>query len=191
MKNSRFYQDRICLPQVISHSHQPEHFLVATSLELIKAIRSGRLKNVRAVLDAGAPVELADGHGDPGLPMGIACFMGFVGIVRELAERGARVNLPDNRQPTSPLNMAIRGQRTEVVRTLIELGAKVPPGMVTGLSEQELLVAEWQAARRGGVAADSEILHAVEEIDMTRCMGTDTQVLELDMLRAARQQRKA
>jgi hypothetical protein len=164
---------------------------VATTLELIKAIRSGRLKKVRAALDAGAPVELADGHGDPGLPMGIACFMGFVDIVRELAARGARVNLPDNRLPTSPLSMAVRGQRTEVVRALIELGAKLPPGMVTGLSEQELLVAEWEAARRQGAAADSELLQAVEEIDMTATLGTDTQVLEQDMLRAARQQRKA
>ncbi|MDR2186567.1 MAG: ankyrin repeat domain-containing protein [Azonexus sp.] len=164
---------------------------MATTLELIKAIRSGRLKKVRAALDAGAPVELADGHGDPGLPMGIACFMGFVDIVRELAARGARVNLPDNRLPTSPLSMAVRGQRTEVVRALIELGAKLPPGMVTGLSEQELLVAEWEAARRQGAAADSELLQAVEEIDMTATLGTDTQVLEQDMLRAARQQRKA
>ncbi|MCL2344554.1 MAG: ankyrin repeat domain-containing protein [Desulfobulbus sp.] len=160
-----------------------------SQLELIKAIRSGRLKAVRAALDAGAPVELDDGHGDPGLPMGIACFMGFVDIVRELAAHGARVNLPDNSLPTSPLSMAVRGQRTEVVRALIELGAKVPAGMVTGLSAQELLVAEWEAARRAGnPESDSALLQAVEEIDVIRCSGTDTQVLEADMLRAAKLQ---
>lgn len=164
---------------------------MTTTLELIKAIRSGRLKNVRAVLDAGAPVELADGQGDPGLPMGIACFMGFVEIVRELAAHGAKVNLPDNSVPTSPLSMAVRGQRTEVVRALIELGAKVPAGMVTGLSAQELLVAEWQAARRDdNTEPDSKVLQAVEEIDMIRCIGTDTQVLESDVLRAAAQQQR-
>ncbi len=164
---------------------------MTTPLELIKAIRSGRLTAVRAALDAGAPVELADGQGDPGLPMGIACFMGFADIVRELAAHGAKVDLPDNSLSTSPLSMAVRGQRTEVVRTLIELGAKVPPGMVTGLSPQELLVAEWQAARREGVPeANSEVLQAVEEIDMVGCIGTDTQVLESDVLRAALQQRK-
>ena len=48
-------------------------------------------------------VELDDGQGDPGLPLGIACFMGFVDIVRELAKRGAKVNLPDNSVQTSPL----------------------------------------------------------------------------------------
>ncbi len=158
--------------------------------DLIKAIRSGRLKNVLAVLNAGVPVELADGQGDPGLPMGIACFMGFVDIVRELAARGAKVDLPDNRLPTSPLSMAVRGQRTEVVRALIELGARVPPGMVTGLSAQELLVAEWHAARRAGnPEPDNKVLQAVEEIDMIRCIGTDTQVLEADVLRAATEQR--
>ena len=159
---------------------------MTTQLELIKAIRSGRLKAVRAVLDAGVPAEAATGREDDGLPMGIACFMGFVDIVRELAARGARVDLPDNSAPTSPLSMALRGQRTEVVRALIELGAKVPPGMETQLSEQELLVAKWQAARREGEAGEhKEILQQVEEINLIGCSGTDTQVLESDALRAA------
>jgi hypothetical protein len=48
------------------------------------------------------------------------------------SSRGAKVNTPDNSQPTSPLSMAIRGKRTEVVKALIELGAQVPPGMHTG-----------------------------------------------------------
>ena len=43
-----------------------------------------------------------------------------------------------------------RGKRSEVVRTLIELGAEVPAGMATGLSEQEILVAQWKAACREG-----------------------------------------
>ena len=159
------------------------------SLDLIKAVRSGRLEAVRALLDAGMPAELADGQGDPGLPMGVACFMGFVDIVRELAARGARVNLPDNSLPTSPLSMALRGQRTEVVRTLIELVAEIPEGMKTGLSEQEVLVAQWKAckASEAGTGAGEQPL--VEEIDMVGCFGTDTQVLEADVLRAAAQRR--
>lgn len=65
-----------------------------SQLILIKAIRSGRLSDVQAALDAGALVELQDGQGDPGLPMGIACFMGFVDIVRELAKRGWESRFP-------------------------------------------------------------------------------------------------
>lgn len=163
---------------------------MTTPLELIKAIRSGQLDAVRAVLDAGVPPELADGQGDPGLPMGIACFMGFADIVRELAARGAQVNLPDNGLPTSPLSMAVRGKRSEVVRTLIELGAEVPAGMATGLSEQEILVAQWKAACRDGSQDEGTGAQSVvEEIDMIGCVGTDTQVLEADVLRAAQQRR--
>jgi len=157
-------------------------------LLLIKAIRSGKLADVQVALDAGAPVELDDGQGDPGLPLGIACFMGFVEIVRELAKRGAKVNLPDNSVQTSPLNMAIRGGKIEVVRALIELGAEVPAGMKTGLSEQEVIIAQWVAQRSGlrTVQADHPV---IEEIEVLRCVGTDTQVLEADALRAARDMR--
>ena len=159
-------------------------------LLLIKAIRSGRLVDVQAVLDAGASVELDDGQGDPGLPLGIACFLGFVDIVRELASRGARVNLPDNSVPASPLNMAVRGGKTEVVRALIELGADLPAGLRTGLSEQEVIVARW-LAQRLGAAADRYPTDPpeIEEIEVLSCFGTDTQVLEADALRAARDMR--
>jgi len=164
-----------------------------SQLILIKAIRSGRLSDVQAVLDAGAVVELLDTQGDPGLPMGIACFMGFVDIVRELAKRGGKVDFPDNGVPTSPLSMAIRGGRVEVVRTLIELGAKVADGMKTGLTEHDIVLAQWKAHRDGySKVAPHETPGSepvIEEINMVRCFGTDTQVLEADVLRAARKMR--
>jgi len=161
-------------------------------LSLIAGIRSGRLSKVQAALDAGAGVELNDGQGDPGLPMGIACFMGFTEIVRELAKRGAKVNLADNSLPISPLSMAIRADRTEVVRALIELGAEVPPGMQTGLSEHEVILAQWVAQRSGLRAPPSEPAAdhpVVEEIEALGCVGTDTMVLEADALRAAQNMR--
>ena len=160
-------------------------------LILIKAIRSGRLADVRAALDSGLAVELEDGMGDPGLPMGVACFMGFVDIVRELAARGAKVNLPDNSIPTSPLNMALRGGKTEVIRALVELGADLPEGMKTGLSEHDLMLAQWKAHRDGKIspqaAAALGTVQEFEEIEVLRCAGTDTQVLDAEMLRAARE----
>lgn len=165
---------------------------MTSQLLLIKAIRAGQLAEVRQALDAGAPVELDDGHGDPGLPMGIACFMGHVEIVRELAGRGARVNLADNSLPTSPLNMALRGKRTEVVRALIELGAELPAGMSTGLTENEVILAQWQARRSGKLqqqASETQALPEIEEIELPRCIGTDTVVLEADALRIAQQMR--
>jgi ankyrin repeat protein len=164
---------------------------VNAAIDLLRAIRTGRLQEVRAVLDTGAPVELLDGPGDPGLPLGVACFMGFPDIVRELVGRGARVNAVDNTQPTSPLSMAIRGNRSEVVKVLVELGADVPPGMATGLTEQEMMIARWRG-RRYGVSASQLVTSTdeqpvVEEIEMVRCYGTDTSVLDAEMLRAARE----
>jgi hypothetical protein len=166
---------------------------VSSELLLLKAIRSGRLADVQAALAAGAPAELADGQGDPGLPMGIACFMGFGDIVRELVKHGGKVNLGDNRLPTSPLSMALRGGRTEVFRTLVELGAEVPTGMSGGLTEQELTLAQWKAQRDGYLvgSAESGVDEApvIEEIEAQSCFGTDTQVLEADVLRAVRESR--
>ena len=161
-----------------------------SQLLLIKAIRSGRLAEVQAALDAGAMVELVDGRGDPGLPMGIACFMGFVDIVRLLAKRGGKVDFPDNTLPTSPLSMAMRGKKSEVVRALIELGAQVPVGMKTGLTEHDVMLAQWKAHRdgyskvAGHEASGQDPL--IEEIDVSSCFGTDTQVLDAEVLRAAR-----
>ena len=43
-----------------------------TPPDLLKAIRTGQLAEVIAALDAGAPIELDDGKGDPGLPLAIA-----------------------------------------------------------------------------------------------------------------------
>lgn len=159
-------------------------------LDLIKAIRTGRLADVVAALDAGASVELNDGQGDPGLPLAMACFMGFPEIVRELVLRGAKVNFPDNRAPTSPLSMALRGGRTEVVKVLIELGAEVPPDTQTGLTEQELMLARWKAQHFGAATSGSaprSPLEIVEEIQLAGgCYGTDTAVLEAEVIRAAR-----
>lgn len=160
-------------------------------LLLIQAIRSGRLAEVRAVLDAGAPVELDDGEGDPGLPLGVACFMGFVDIVRELVKRGARANLPDNGVPASPLSMAIRGGRKEVVRVLLELGVDLPAGVQTGLSGQEIMLAQWLAQRNGWRSAAGNVAvdaPDIEEIEVLSCFGIDTQTLEADVLRIASNQ---
>ena len=151
--------------------------------DILKAIRSGKLGEVIAALEAGACVELDDGQGDPGLPLAMACFMGHAEIVRELILRGAKANFADNRAPNSPLSMALRGQRAEVVKVLVEQGVDVPPGTDTGLSEQELQVARWKAQHFGAAQAD-----AIEEIRLDGgCYGTDTSVLEADVLRYARE----
>jgi hypothetical protein len=164
---------------------------LTASIDLIKAIRTGRLSEVLTALDAGAPVEMHDGQGDPGMPLGIACFMGHVDIARELVMRGARLNFPDNSDPTSPLSLAIRGGKPGIVKALIELGAEVPLGTPTGLSENEVAQARLKAHHAAVQASISTHfpgnLPVFEEIEMVRCFGTDTGVLDADMMRAARE----
>lgn len=153
-------------------------------MDLLKAIRAGRLKDVRAALDAGAAI---DDEGQPGFMLGMACFLGHADIVRELVSRGAQVNTADNAAVTAPLAMAVRGRHKEVVRTLVELGAQVPPGMQVGLGEQELKAAQWIAFRDGHAKQDSDhaaISGEVEEIHFARPSHVDTQVLEAEALRA-------
>jgi len=164
---------------------------VSPDVDLIKAIRTGLLSEVIAALDAGAQVELHDGKGDPGLPLAMACFMGYAEIVRELILRGAKPNFADNREPTSPLAMALRGGRSEVVKVLIEFGAEVPPGVETGLTDQELMLARWKAQHFGTSTPGSEQagqeIPVIEEIKMVGCYGTDTGVLEADIRRFVRE----
>ncbi|MFZ4535095.1 ankyrin repeat domain-containing protein [Propionivibrio sp.] len=163
-------------------------------VDLIKAIRTGLLTEVVAALEAGAQVELLDGPGDPGLPLAMACFMGHAEIVRELAIRGAKVNIADNREPKSPLSMAIRGGKTEVVKVLIELGAEVPSGVQTGLTDQELMLARGKAQHFGtgtsGANQPDSDLPVIEEIQVLSCYGTDTGVLDAEMRRAIEEMSK-
>jgi ankyrin repeat protein len=158
-------------------------------VDLIKAIRTGLLSEVIAALNAGAQLELHDGQGDPGLPLAMACFMGHAEIVRELAIRGAKVNFADNMEPTSPLSMALRGGKTEVIKVLIEFGAEIPAGVKTGLTDQELMLARWKAQHFGAgqSSGDGQNEPVIEEIQMVGCYGTDTSVLEADVMRYARE----
>jgi hypothetical protein len=49
------------------------------------------------------------------------------------------------------------------------------------------MLAQWKSHRDGHAVADQhDTSPVIEEIDVVRCLGTDTQVLEADVLRAAR-----
>jgi ankyrin repeat protein len=159
---------------------------VNTLPDLLKAVRTGKLSAVLAVLDAGTSVELDDGKGNPGLPLAMSCFLGHAEIVRELLLRGATVNFSDNSIPSSPLSMAVRAHRTEVIKVLIEYGAVIPEGMETGLHKDELMLARWKAQHLGvdkaaAVAGQNE---PIEEIQVIGCYGTDTDILDAEMRRA-------
>lgn len=89
--------------------------------ELRSAIEQGDRAAVIRALDNGADIEEADMHGEPGLPLRMACFDGHLGIVTELIRRGAKV--ADHARSSGPLRTAKRGGHQEIVRLLIAHGA--------------------------------------------------------------------
>lgn len=122
----------------------------------------------------------------------MACFMGHAEIVRELVLRGAKINFKDNREPTSPLSMALRGAKTEVIKVLIERRGN--PGRRGHRPDRPgAMLARWKAQHFGAsTAANGEKIDTpvVEEIQMVGCYGTDTSVLEADVMRYARGTRR-
>lgn len=116
-----------------------------TPQDLAQIVRKGTLDDVLALLDAGLgqdrPAEL-------GLGLAMASFLGRREIVRELVRRGAPLNLPDGLADASPIAMAVKGGQTKTVRLLISYGAKVPPGLETGLTHEEYAEALAKAKAR-------------------------------------------
>lgn len=155
--------------------------------ELVKAIRTGKLATVKALLDAGLAASLDESPDEPSFELGLACFLGHEEIIRELVARGVKVNCRDNRLPTSALSMAIRGGKAEAIRTLIELGVGLPDGLDLGLSEHQITLAHLKAVRDGYCqprdTVDQEMAMEFEEIEVMRVPGTDTVVLESEALR--------
>ena len=93
---------------------------------LRRAIEQGNLRAVQVALEHGADIEEADMHGDPGLPLRIACFKGHFAVVHELIRRGADIHAPNAQGPGGPIRMAARGQHQEIIRLLIAQGAEFP-----------------------------------------------------------------
>ena len=67
--------------------------------KLMVAIRAGNLDAAIKALADGNPVNEADVHGHPGLPLRTACFEGDLAIIDELIRCGADVNDVDRGPP--------------------------------------------------------------------------------------------
>jgi len=93
---------------------------------LRRAVEKGNLKATMIALDHGADIEEADIHGDPGLPLRIACFKGHIDVVRELIRRGADIHAPNAQGRGGPIRMALRGEHRAVVELLLKHGAEMP-----------------------------------------------------------------
>lgn len=93
---------------------------------LRRAVEQANLRAVQVALEHGANIEEPDMHGDPGLPLRIACFKGYAAIVFELIRRGANIHAPNGQGPGGPIRMAAKGQHHRIVQLLIAHGAELP-----------------------------------------------------------------
>eukprot|EP01046_Picozoa_sp_COSAG06_P024282 COSAG06_NODE_1972_length_7938_cov_4.377216_3_plen_131_part_00 len=89
---------------------------------LFEAARAGKLDEVEAAVDAGAPMEWAnpDRHGTRAIH--IASARGHKDVVAFLGSRGADVNAVDDSQYT-PLHKAAYQGHASICTTLLALGA--------------------------------------------------------------------
>lgn len=172
----------------------------ATS-KLVAAIRAGRLSGVVSALDDGADIEEADIHGFTGLPLRTACFEGDIAIVRELLRYGATPNALTADGPGAPLRLALRSGHPEIVALLIQHGAEIPPGIDLPAGMMELLDtlpppcgetpvphlpedSDTEASINPAAVETHPYLDlTIEEVDVNTCYGTDTNLLNMDLLK--------
>ena len=179
-----------------------------TASKLIVAIREGLLSGVIQAIEEGSDIEEVDMHGFVGLPLRIACFEGDVAIVRELLNHGANINTVASDGPGAPLRLAQRCGHQSVVDLLQMHEAELLPSLAASPNKASHII-EYEttpvevvvpllpevpsAAPPGNIiefssspppveyAVDPE--HLIEEVDVTPCYGTDTNLLMLDLTR--------
>lgn len=169
-----------------------------TQSKLIESIRNTSLSGVIEALDRGADIEQADMHGQPGLPLRTACFVGNLAIIRELIAHGADVNAAGSDGPCAPLRLAIRCRHHGVAALLIKQGAIIPEGLSLNqdiLAQVDALDAPPVVFEAPSLPEDSFSASAPPlspeattldlEVDARQAdsMGTETRMLTMDLLR--------
>ena len=87
------------------------------------ACSANQLEALKVLLDAGADPNERGTDGTGILPWAVG--YGYTEVVRELVKAGTRIDDPLDRFGQTPLMQAARTGKTEIVRTLLELGAKI------------------------------------------------------------------
>lgn len=87
---------------------------------LFELARNGGTGPLNVMLDAGVPVNIRTSAGDSLLML--ACSNGHIDTARMLLDRGADPNVP-NHQSETPLMVATRADRTELIECLQAAGA--------------------------------------------------------------------
>jgi 26S proteasome non-ATPase regulatory subunit 10 len=90
---------------------------------LYKAAKAGKLDEVEAAVDAGAPMEWANPDDGGKRAVHVASALGHKDVVSFLGSRGADVNAVDTYSQWTPLHHAAYAGKASVCTTLLALGA--------------------------------------------------------------------
>lgn len=127
-----------------STPQQPDAQVVELAGKLYTAARSGDSRLLAAYLDAGAPADLANEHGDT-LVM-LAAYHGHSEAVRVLLAHGADPDRTNDRGQT-PLAGAVFKGEAAVVDVLLEAGADPRAGTPSALDTARVFGKDELAAR--------------------------------------------
>jgi ankyrin repeat protein len=131
-------------------------------------IHTGQLGAVRLLLDRGADPSLADSDGDT--PLMRAAGVGHVGVVRELAARGADLDAAHPKTGGTAFHFACELNQPECVAALLELGCDTTMPDAGGRTGKQRAVQfghaavlgleEWRPSIRVAVATAAELCEA-------------------------------
>ncbi len=96
--------------------------LASLDQQLIEAARTGKLDEVKRLIEAGAAVNASNNDGET--PLHEAAYRGHEAVARLLLEKGAAVNAA-TKDGVTPLHRAAAEGREAVARLLLEKGAAV------------------------------------------------------------------
>jgi len=102
--------------------------------ELREAATAGDLARVRALLDAGVPVDAEARYGQTALYFAAA--KGRLEVARLLVERGANADMRERFFNTSALDVALQGGHLELARFLLASGARDATSALFAAAEQ-------------------------------------------------------
>jgi hypothetical protein len=107
--------------------------------DLLAATRKGDLAHVKALLDKGASANSKSSYGQT--PLFFACDRGYVEVAKLLIERGADVNVEDTFYHATALTWAIQNNHPDVLKLLLDHGAKSPAmAVMMGVQEGKLQI---------------------------------------------------
>lgn len=129
--------------------------------QLINSARSGRVDEVKSLLDKGANINARDAKGQTALIWGIQ----NIDIVRLLIEKGADMNVRDEYGGNTALMYAVSSPKADVVRLLIEKGANLNVTDKLGLNTALSLAQFFEKGKSFGQQKQKEIEDIVRMLE--------------------------